>query len=322
VDNPGIALIFIAIVLIVVGVMLQRRRNELAQQGIQKPGKPGKPGMRDAVSSSSALPDFDHPRPKVAEMHVVGEEAQVSFDVPFPEGGDEVLADLLVQEAIEVVREKRHSLPMDMVHRVEVFVGHGESKQRIGGHVLDTPGTLPPKMDMPSMLNLSPFAPDPLEAMEGEEVLNVPELAATSREDDLPPLASEIRLPKAVDMGLRAQGIDPDTMGAVEMVNGLLKLFGYTVTPGPGFGMFIAEKAGTRTFILGDAYRKGDHPEVDEGTIDRFLADFSMSGCDRGMLVSEKYGPFEVYDKERRQPKVKFITRERLQKMVDSLALS
>jgi hypothetical protein len=152
--------------------------------------------------------------------------------------------------------------------------------------------------------------------------MDVPALAAPSREDVLPPLADEIRLPKAVDMGLRAQGIDPATMGAVEMVTGLLKLFGYMVTPGPGFGMFIAEKAGQRTFILGDAYRKGDHPEVAEGTIDRFLADFSMSGCQRGMLVSEKYGPFEIYDKERRQPKVKFMTRERLQKMVDSLALS
>lgn len=319
-DNPGIALILVAIVLIGVGVLLGRRRNELAEQhGIAKPGR-GR--SKDPIAATGSLADLDHPRPKVVEMHVFGEEALVTFDVPFPEDGDEVLADLLVQEAIEVVREKRHTLPMDMVHRVEVFVGQGDSKQRIGGHVLDTPGTLPPRVDMPSMLNLSPFAPDPLEAMESDDTMHVPALAAATREDDLPPLGNEIRLPKAVDMGLRAQGIDPATMGAVEMVTGLLKLFGYSVAPGPGFGMFIAEKGGQRTFILGDAYRKGDHPEVGEDTIDRFLADFSMSGCDRGMLVSEKYGPFEVYDKERRQPKVRFITRERLQKMVDSLALS
>lgn len=319
-ENPGIALIFVAIVLIVVGVVLGRRRNELAaQQGIKKPSRAG--ARKDAAAALEALPDVNHPRPKVAEMHVVGEAAQVSFDVPFPEDGDEVLADLLVQEAIEVVREKRHTLPIDMVHRVEVFAGRGGSRQQVGTHELDTPGTLPPKIDMPSMLNLSPFAKDPLEAMEAEEH-HVPEVAAPAREDELPSLGSEIRLPKAVDMGLRAQGIDPETMGAVEMVSGLLRLFGYTVTPGPGFGMFIAEKGGTRTFILGDAYRKGDYPEVAEATIDRFMADFSMSGCDRGMLVSEKYGPFEVYDKERREPRVKFMTRERLQKMVDSLALS
>jgi hypothetical protein len=106
------------------------------------------------------------------------------------------------------------------------------------------------------------------------------------------------------------------------MVSGLLKLFGSSVNPGPGFGMFIAEKAGARTFILGDAYRPGDYPEVDEATINRFMADFSMSGCQRGMLVSEKYGPFEVYERERREPRVRFVTRERLQGMVDSLALS
>jgi hypothetical protein len=318
VDNPGVALIFVAIVLIAVGVMLGRRRNELAAQaGLQK--KPGR--GRGSSIPPVAVPDITHPRPKLAEMHVAGEEAQVSFDVPFPEDGDEVLADLLVQEAIEVVREKRHSLPMDMVRSVVVFAGQGSKRIEVGRHDLDTPGSLPPKMDMPSMLNLSPFARDPLEAMEHQDDV-IPDVVSRPSLDELGPLSEEIRLPKAVDMGLRAQGIDPATMGAIEMVNGLLRLFGYTVNPGPGFGMFIAEKAGSRTFIQGDAYRKGDHPEVEEQAINRFMADFSMSGCDRGMFVSEKYGPFEVYERERRAPRVKFVTRERLQKMVDSLALS
>ena len=71
-----------------------------------------------------------------------------------------------------------------------------------------------------------------------------------------------------------------------------------------------------------DVYHPGDHPEVADQLIDRFMADFAMSGCDRGLLVSDKYGPFEIYDKERRQPRVRFVTRERLQKMVDALALS
>lgn len=315
-DNPGVALIFVAIVLIAVGVMLGRRRNELAeQQGLKKPTRGRTPGVPPVV------PDVTHPRPKLAEMHVVGEEAQVSFDVPFPDDGDEVLAELLVQEAIEVVREKRHSLPLDMVRSVVVYAGRGSARTEVGRHDLDTPGSLPPKMDMPSMLNLSRFARDPLEAMEHQDDV-IPEVVSRPTLDELRPLADEIRLPKAVDTGLRAQGIDPASMGAIEMVNGVLRLFGYNVNPGPGFGMFIAEKAGTRTFIQGDAYRKGDHPEVDEQAISRFMADFSLSGCDRGMFVSEKYGPFEVYDRERREPRVKFITRERLQKMVDSLALS
>ncbi|MDH5293120.1 MAG: hypothetical protein OEW91_05505 [Acidimicrobiia bacterium] len=320
-DNPGFALIFVAIVLIVVGSMLGRRRNQLAEeQGFKKSGM-RRPG-RDPLPAPDPMLEVTHPRPKVAEMHVVGESAQVTFDVPFPEDGDEILADLLVQEAIEVVREKRHTLPMDMVHRVEVFTGRGAAKRQVGAHELDLPGSLPPKLDVPSMLNLSPFARDPLEAMENDELPSVPDIAAPASSDDLGPISAELRLPKALDMGLRAQGIDPATMGAVEMVTGLLRLFGYKVNPGPGFGMFIVEKGGTRTFMLGDAYRKGDHPEVAESTVDRFMADFSMSGCDRGMLVSEKFGPFEVYDRERREPRVSFITRERLQKLIDSLALS
>jgi hypothetical protein len=319
-NNPGVALILVAIVLIGVGMLLGRRRNELAEsQGFDKKNK-GK--ARQAVKQGPAL-EFDvaHPRPRVTEMHVHDNEAQVTFDVPFPESGDDVLADILVQEAIEVVREKRHTLPMDMVHRVTVFAGRGGERRQVGQHTLDTPGSLPPRIDMPSLLNLSPFARDPLEGME-DEPFEIPEVAAPAPPDELAPLATEIKLPKAIDMGLRAQGVDPASMTALEMVNGTLKLFGYRVAPGPGFGMFIAEKAGSRTFIQGDTYRAGDHPQIDEQAIDRFMVDFSVSGCDRGLLVSEKYARFECYDRERREPRVRFVTRERLQKMIDSLALS
>jgi len=201
--------------------------------------------------------------------------------------------------------------------------GRGESKGPVGSTELELPGTLPPKIDMPSMLNLAPFANDPLEHLSGAgEPFDVPEVAVHAKPDDLGPIGTELRIPKAVDMGLRAQGIDPAEMSAIEMVMGLLRLFGYQVTPTRELGQFIAEKAGERTFILGDPYHPGDHPEVDEPIVDRFMADFQVSGCDRGLFVSEKYGPFEIYDKERRQPRVRFVTRERLQKMVDALALS
>lgn len=316
-ENPGIALILVALVLIVVGVLLGRRRNELAaQQG-------AKPSRRKQAQPVEPPLDVAHPRPRLVDMHVDGHEALVTFDVPFPEGGDPVLSDLLVQEALEVVREKRHSLPIDDVTSVVALAGRGGDRQRVGSHQLEGPGSLPPRVDMPSMLNLSRFAKDPLESLsESPDQFEAPQVRAPEAGDDLAPVAEEIRLPKAVDMGLRAQGIDPNSMNAIELVTGLLKLFGYTVTPGRELGQFFAEKAGSRTFILGDAHRPGDHPEVDESTINRFMADFAMSGCDRGMFVSEKYGPFEMYSRERREPRVSFVTRERLQKMVDALALS
>ena len=71
-----------------------------------------------------------------------------------------------------------------------------------------------------------------------------------------------------------------------------------------------------------DRYRPGDHPELDESSIRRFMVEFGSAGADRGMLISDKYGPFEMYDLERREPRVRFVTRDRLQKMVDSLSLS
>ena len=38
-------------------------------------------------------------------------------------------------------------------------------------------------------------------------------------------------------------------------------------------------------------------------------------------LVSDKFSPFEVYERERREPRIRFVTRERLQKFVDALSL-
>jgi len=52
------------------------------------------------------------------------------------------------------------------------------------------------------------------------------------------------------------------------------------------------------------------------------MVEFASAGTDRGMLVTDKHGPFEIYTLERREPRVRFVTRDRLQKMVDSLALS
>ncbi len=128
-------------------------------------------------------------------------------------------------------------------------------------------------------------------------------------------------MPRAITTGLRAQGTDPEKVSPGELVVGLLRLFGYQVTAA-GLSAWVASKAGERTYIVEDRYKPGDHPELDESVIRRFMVEFSTAGTDRGMLVTDKYGPFEIYTLERREPRVRFVTRDRLQKMVDSLALS
>jgi hypothetical protein len=60
---------------------------------------------------------------------------------------------------------------------------------------------------------------------------------------------------------------------------------------------------------------------LDEHDIRRFVVDFGGSAADRGLLVSEKYAPFEIYDRERRDSRIRFVTRERLPGFIDALAI-
>jgi hypothetical protein len=267
------------------------------------------------------VPDFVHPRPDVESFHVHEDEARVAFNVPFPDEGDDVLADLLVGEAIEVVREKRHSLPIDDVTEVVALAGKGD-KREVGRRSLVTAGMLPPPSRMTEILQLHSIGADPLAAEFETGPPVIPETVEPSTTDELGPLAELIRLPRAVDTGLRAQGVDPENMAAGEMVTGILTLFGYTVTPGLAPESYTATRAGSSTFIMVDSYEPGDYPQVEDQVIRSFVLAFEQSGSDRGMLVSEKFAPFSIYDRERRDPRIRFVTRERLQKFVDSMSLT
>ncbi len=311
----GIILISLAIVLFVANWYIERQRKEAGDDA-----QPRRRPRRSGAQFADSEPDFVRPRPAVASFHVRGDEAQVTFDVPFPDDGDEVLADLLVSEAIEVVREKRHALPIDDVTVVVALAGR-EGAREVGRMSLVTPGVLPPPSQMADILNLHSIAADPFAAEFDSEPRSIPETVAPSTSDDLPPVGESVRLPKAVVTGLMAQGIDPQTMDGGQLVTGVLSLFGYTVTPGAAEGNYTATKGGSTTFIMTDTYAPGDYPEVGEDTIRRFVVAFEQSKANRGMLVSEKFGPFSIHDMERRNPRVRFITRERLQKLVDSMAL-
>ncbi len=305
----GVFLIFLALVLGAIAVLTNRRGRAARRQ--LRPGE------------SAEVIDVDHPRPRLAAFHVRGEEAQVFFDVPLPEGEvDEILRELLTSEAVEVVREKRHGLPIEGVTKVVAFAGREGEPRQIGQVPLEEPGVLPPPMSAAPTLHLGHIGPDPLEQQFAEDLpQTAPGLAAQQRSDTLGPIGPELRLPKAVNVGLRAQGVDPDTMSAGDMVLSLLRLFGYGVTPGDKPSTFTASKAGSTTFIREDPYALGDHPEIGEVTMREFVMEFLNSGADRGILVSDKFAPFEVYGRERREPRIRFVTRERLQKFVDALSL-
>ncbi len=51
------------------------------------------------------------------------------------------------------------------------------------------------------------------------------------------------------------------------------------------------------------------------------MVDFVSAGADQGLLVTDKFAPFGIYDRERRDARMRFVTRERLQKFINALAL-
>jgi hypothetical protein len=308
-----IAILVTVAVLIVFGRMAGRRGRELREQAKREFAG------AEAAPDEAHLTDASGLRPAVADFHVHDTDATVTFDVPLPEGEvDAILAEILVNEAVEVAREKSHTLPIAQVTRVVAMA----RDRRVGSRDLDQPGVLPPPLGTDHLPQLHKIGFDPIERQfEGEKVdagFVAPDRGDT---DQLGAIGAELRIPKAIEVGLRSQGVDPDTMNAGDLVRTVLSLFGYAIAEGDRASTYVGTKGGAKTYIREDIYEPGGHPELDEKVIDEFMFGFSSSGADHGLLVSDRYAPFVVYERERREPRVRFVSRERLQKFIDGAAL-
>lgn len=307
----GVGLAFVAlIVLAVIGVSLYRQRQRAAKVDLEDKSWLRAPTTEVGTTIRTA---------PVRDFHVHGHEARVSFDVPLPDVEDPVLNDLLVDEAVEVVREKRHTLPISDVTEIVVFAGRDDVRE-IGRTPLPSPGQLPPPMDS-DVLSLTHIARDPFASQFEVDHSVRYDTAVRVPSDELGSLRDELRVPLGLDRGLRAQGVDPDIVSGAEFVLGLLELFGYKVTAQGEPDVHVATKDGISTFIRTESYRPGDHPELSEQIVRKFVAEFATSGADRGMLISDKYGPFITHDIESKDRRIRFITRERAQAFIDSMAL-
>jgi hypothetical protein len=293
-----------AVVVVVVVLLLVRRKGD------------GAAPRSDTYGPGAAA---ERLRPSVAEFHVVDGAARVHFDAPLGDGDDPVLAELLGREAIEVVREKRHQLPIGDVTSV-VALGRRDDQWVIVSTIdLDTPGTLPPPM-IPETFGHGRRSDDDLFERFADLPTHAPGVADRVKGEELSPISSELRLPGSVSAGLRSQGIDPAGASAGEIVLGVMRVAGYQLVEAAE-GTYTGTRGGQRTFVRVVDHSTGDHPELDEQEIRRFVVDFGSSGTDRGLLITEKYSPFEVYERERRDKRVRFITRERLQGFVDALSV-
>lgn len=273
------------------------------------------------------------PRPVVLDFHVRGEEAQVYFSVPLQESGaDPVLKDLLVHEALEVFRERRaHGLPISAVRQVVAFGRRGEEPIEVGRIELPADGELPeigPPAELVPHSSVQGF--DPLAHVSDKEFEVHPGVAETTDGTQLKPIGEEVRLSEAIDAQLRAQGVDPEDMSLHDLTLGLLSSSGYVTTvnragfstpEGPKGDVFVASKAGRETLVGVLPHRQGEYPELSENIINQFVVIVAEQRPDRAILVTDKFGPYLIYDKERRNPNCRFVTRERLQSLVDSFAL-
>ncbi|MGH8913519.1 MAG: hypothetical protein ACRDZM_03290, partial [Acidimicrobiia bacterium] len=306
-----VGLVFVAlIVLAVIAIALRRQRKRAASIDLEdKSWLRANPLELEPSVRTAPVRDF----------HVHGTEARVYFDVPMPDEDDPILNELLVDEAVEVVREKRHNLPIGDVTEIVVFAGRGEDRQ-VGRSKLPAPGVLPPPIES-DVFNLTHIARDPFATQfDVDHTLRI-DTAVQVPADELSPLRDELKVPIGLDRGLRARGLDPDTMTGPEFILSLLEMFGYTVKRQDEPGLYMASKANVSTFIRAVSHVPGEHPELDVSVIRKFVAEFATSGADRGMLVSDKYGPFMTHDIEDTDRRIRFITRERAQAFVDSMSL-
>jgi hypothetical protein len=278
----------------------------------------GRRRAANPVSGGTLAGAAGRPRPVVAEFHVAEGSARVHFQVPLPAAGaDEVLTELLGREAVEVVREKRHTLPIGDVHRVIALGRRGDAWVEVATIGLDTPGQLPPPMVPELIPHATRHDFDPFERL-GDLPASAAGPASGARREELERLA--VRLPAPAQAAVRAQGIDPAGSDAPTIVLGLMRSAGYQVVAAAP-GTFHADRAGQRTFVRAVPHRPGEYPELDESEIRKFVVDFGASGAPRGLLLSDKWAPFEIHERERRDPRVRFVTRERIQSFADVLAL-
>ncbi len=257
------------------------------------------------------------------DFHVVEEEIQIDFEVPLAaEGADDVLVELLSYHALEIVNDRIHrGQPIDGIPTARISAKRLGESVEIATIDLGEPEEVV-EIDMPMLIPWgSGTGYDPLSRYGDAEETNVLALAENRASDDLAPIGDDLRLTAGIAAGLRAMGIDPETMSVTELGRGLLQLAGYVIADRDENSL-IASGKGTSTFVRFLDHTPGDYPELSHQAIAAFLVACARARTERGLLITDKFGPYEIYKKERANPDIRFVTRERLQGFVDSVALS
>lgn len=158
---------------------------------------------------------------------------------------------------------------------------------------------------------------DPLGA-HFEAPAEAPQLADSVPRDAMSPAGSFVTIPDAWASQLREQGISLEGSSAADVVLGVLRAAGYNTNP-KGANEYEITKGRATTYLLVDPYDEAAHPEMDESDITRFVMAFINSKADNGLYVTDKFAPFSVYDREKRDKRIRFVSRERIQQFVNGI---
>ena len=281
---------------------------------------------QQAVAPAPTLPQ--RPSPLVTDFHVKGDTARAVFSVPLgdaPPG--EHLTDLLCANAIEYVRtRKADGLPLDGVFHIEVSAMRGDDPVVVC--TLDLPGA--GELPDPRLNVLVELEHDPI-AHVASVVADTTVSTSTPETKTLEPASEFIELSGPTEAHLRSIGVDPTVMSLKDLVIGLLRVSGYEVTVGrSGFSLASDEKAnlyglqrgGQNTVLVVIEHIADTYPELDEKILSEFAVGVAQVNPDVAILVTDKYSPYAMYEREKRDKRLVFITRERLQAFVDSFGIS
>jgi hypothetical protein len=280
---------------------------------------------QQSVAPAAALPQ--RPVPLVVDFHVKGDTARALFSVPLGDApAGEHLTELLRSSAVEYVRDRKaDGLPLDGVHHIEVSAMRGEDTEVVCVVDLPDEGELPD----PRLIELVELEHDPIAHVAG--VVADTTVATTPSETEmLEPVAEFIELSGPTEAHLRSIGIDPSTMSLKDLVIGLLRVSGYDVSVGrTGVNLPSAQKAsmyglrrgGQNTVLVILDHEPASYPELDEKVLSEFAVGVAQVNPDVAILVTDKYGPYAMHERAKRDRRLVFITRERLQAFVDSFGI-
>ncbi len=280
---------------------------------------------------TAEAPVARRPMPIVSEFHVKGDTAHTVFAVPLGDAeAGQHLVELLCATAVEYLRDKAlDGLPLEDVHRIEVSAMRGASPEVLCTLDLPDAGVLPDRDDR--VLSEPPH--DPIAAVHSV----IADATVTSQSDSgiaLEPVAQAVKLSGPTDAHLRSIGVDPSTMDLDDLVLGLLRISGYDVhvgrtgmagltgVRGGTAGIYGLTRDGKSTMLVILTHGEGSHPELEDSVLAKFAVQLAQTNPDQAILVTDKYSPYSMYEREKRDKRCVYITRERLQAFVDSFGLA